>query len=242
MKLTKGYFKYVLEVMAIVIGVSISFYVEEWREDRGEHDEYLVYLDKMRQDLKQDSLYLQVFGSRYSSDFKSAKNIYNILYRDTTISDYKHFVQELIFVFRSAEVKLQSNTFDELQAAGKLRLVEDDSLRFSMISYYPPIEIWNNTLPNRNYKALDIIIRHAPVDLLLNDDFDPFNGSTITKEFNFKAIAEDVIPKLISDDEFHYLFKNSLRTLQAISEVIEDSKLWNQKLLKQLDAILKREG
>lgn len=54
----KKSFKFVFEVIAIVIGITLSFLVDEWREDRQLREETYKVLRLIQSDLKQDSMKL----------------------------------------------------------------------------------------------------------------------------------------------------------------------------------------
>lgn len=51
----KKYFKFIFEVIAIVLGITLSFVVDEWREKRQFREETLKVLKFIQSDLKQDS-------------------------------------------------------------------------------------------------------------------------------------------------------------------------------------------
>ena len=48
----KPYLKYFYEIIAIVIGITISFIVDEWREDRQNRTETVNSLSSIKEDLK----------------------------------------------------------------------------------------------------------------------------------------------------------------------------------------------
>jgi len=51
----KPYLKYVYEVIAIVVGITISFMVDEWREERQNREELVVALKLINKELISDS-------------------------------------------------------------------------------------------------------------------------------------------------------------------------------------------
>ena len=55
MKLKKQIIRYSFEFLVIVMGISVSFWINEWDETRSNKNQYLKDLKSIRNDLKNDS-------------------------------------------------------------------------------------------------------------------------------------------------------------------------------------------
>ena len=83
----KPYLKYVYEVIAIVVGITISFMVDEWREERQNREELVVALKLINKELISDSTslvgYLDIYHEAYEVLGKPNNNTYQSIWLNT---------------------------------------------------------------------------------------------------------------------------------------------------------------
>ena len=71
----KPYLKYVYEVIAIVVGITLSFMVDEWREERQNWEKEKVILKEIYNERKADSLMLSYNLQIHKNGFASCINL-----------------------------------------------------------------------------------------------------------------------------------------------------------------------
>ena len=54
--LGKKILTYLVEVIIIILGISISFGLNEWNKQRSDQSDYIKYLENLKQDIRIDSL------------------------------------------------------------------------------------------------------------------------------------------------------------------------------------------
>ena len=74
-----AYAKYLFEVLAIFVGITLSFMVDEWREDKQNREETVKALKMIREDLVQDTL-------SYNRILQSTE-LYDDLYKFQVLND-----------------------------------------------------------------------------------------------------------------------------------------------------------
>ena len=79
-----AYAKYIFEVLAIFVGITLSFMVDEWREDKQNREETLTALGIIKEDLQQDSINIkynifitEFLSSNYQYQFANNQRLEN---------------------------------------------------------------------------------------------------------------------------------------------------------------------
>jgi hypothetical protein len=128
---------YLIEILVIILGISISLILEEWRDRGKEHQLESIYLKNLLTDIETDSVSLknaidgtvtllisgnQLLGYSRSPDSK------NINYGQTK-TDVRSILGRPNFISSDA-------TFSDLKSSGNLHLIRDIGLKNSLFAYY----------------------------------------------------------------------------------------------------------
>jgi hypothetical protein len=128
---------YLIEIFVIILGISISFVLEEWRDRGKEHQLETIYLRNLLSDSETDSISLKnaIDGTK------------NMLMHGNQLLDYTRNPQSKNISFDLIKMDVQSilgrpnfissdATFSDLKSSGNLHLIRDIDLKNSLFSYY----------------------------------------------------------------------------------------------------------
>ena len=127
--------KYVLlEIIIVIIGISIAFWLNNWGEERKERALEIEFIKALRSDLATDSV-------AFATQVKYNKEGFRHLNRFVDILRNKEYENDSIswfvgrFMNRNNWI-LNTNTYDILKSGGKLDVISDFQLRNEMSVFY----------------------------------------------------------------------------------------------------------
>ena len=135
----KSSLKYVYEVIAIVVGITISFMVDEWREESQNRKETLTLLSSIKEDLTMDTITIQ----KAIDQFKWArKNYYfasfgrpSILHYDSAYK-YIHYLIDYL-----STATLRNNGYDQFKSTLNNPVMENEGILKVLSEYYDESDI-----------------------------------------------------------------------------------------------------
>ena len=128
------------EIVLVVIGILIALQVNNWNENRKSKISEIKILNRLRQDLVTDTLYLKERLQRTilqkAEQYEFVHEIYN------TQKSEKEFRKVLkLQNWDSDNLVLQTSTYEELKSSGQINLVENEGLKIQMINLYREYEV-----------------------------------------------------------------------------------------------------
>lgn len=128
--------KYVSEILVIFIGISISFFFDEWRENRRDEETIKKHLTFLRTNLIQDTIQLTGMVN-YGNQFVS--NIHKLAYfkHDSEITDSISFYIDNAASYLT--FKPNQMAYEEIRQTAHTNLIKNDSLKTLFLSYYTSI-------------------------------------------------------------------------------------------------------
>ena len=131
--------KYISEVLVIFIGISISFFFDEWRENRKDKETMRKHLTVLKNNLVQDTLQLTLM-IKYGNSF--VRNIDKLVYfeKDSEITDsLTQYIDNAAsyLVFKPNQI-----AYEEIKQSAHTNLIENDSLKTLFLYHY------TSTIPN----------------------------------------------------------------------------------------------
>ena len=134
------FFKYsryaIGEIVLVVIGILIALQINTWNEERKSKKATLVYMDRLIDDLKSDTLMLSDHIQAAVLKNQFCKQIKSIVDQKEIIQDTKVFVIKLQGVGRLLRPSVSTNTIDDLKSTGNLKLVKELNITNSIRNYY----------------------------------------------------------------------------------------------------------
>ena len=232
--------KYTLEFIVIVTGISLSFWINEWDNNRMNSDKELYFLNGLKNDLEK-----QLNSLNNYNEFSNQ----TIDYGASILEDYSIF--ETLSKTDSLNIKLSrlmysrsypeiNTTFNELKSTGQFNLFKEKLLASKVIKYYQDSENYKNRLT----KNIDIVYYNEIFPIIKSSIIiDPNNFGYENKKINMLGIEKSFnIILNNSKKEFELANAISLRIVVAntnksyIEIMIKEAKILldmiNNELIK----------
>lgn len=128
--------KYISEILVIFIGISMSFFFDEWRQNRSDEETIKKHLSVLKTNLVQDTLKLNFmidFGRR------SVNSIHQLTYfkQESEITDSLDFHIDNAASYLAFKPTLMA--YEEIRQTAHTHLIRNDSLKTLFLSYYTSI-------------------------------------------------------------------------------------------------------
>ncbi len=137
---------YLAELLILVLGISLSFILNEWRQDRSERKLETELMMQFRENLILDSISLSAQIQSLDLRMKAAQNLLLVdessPYSDTT-------ARNLIFIMNFGGFYPTDITYQEMRSLGNSRLIKNKELLQEIIQLYETdfdlLAEWSNT-------------------------------------------------------------------------------------------------
>ncbi|MEP2936167.1 MAG: hypothetical protein ABJM06_12835 [Gilvibacter sp.] len=127
--------RYLTEILIIIIGISLSFALNDWEQRKSDKKEYSSYLKRLQEDIRIDSLQMVNDKSSYRNKIRGV---------DLIFSYHSGFSRDSIALLGEAQNALQGfikflpndNTFQILSSTGDFKVFTNDSLVSELFQLY----------------------------------------------------------------------------------------------------------
>lgn len=128
--------KYVSEILVIFIGISMSFFFDEWRQNRQDEEAVKKHLAFLRTNLVQDTLQLT---SMINIGHKIVRSSHKLVYfkQDSEITDSISFHIDNAASYLT--FKSNQMAYEEIKQTAHTNLIRNDSLKILFLSYYTSV-------------------------------------------------------------------------------------------------------
>ena len=142
MRLKKQIIRYSFEFLVIVLGISVSFWINEWDKSRSNNAQYVKDLKSIQNDLKNDSIMFAKVKYQLDRGKLKINTLINEieLYQNKQI-DYNEFSSRMIkigFLYDNQTFFMTDATFKSLISSNRIDLFSDN-LHSLMNDYYESI-------------------------------------------------------------------------------------------------------
>lgn len=123
-----------LEILIVIIGITIAFWLNNWGEERKERDLEMEFLKSLRTELATDSAAFAYQVGQNEKNLAGLNGFISLLRK----KDYKNdSVTRFIgsFLNRNNWI-INDNTFEVLKSGGKLDIISDFELRSDISAFY----------------------------------------------------------------------------------------------------------
>ncbi|MGB5394857.1 MAG: DUF6090 family protein [Lutimonas sp.] len=130
------YWRYALgEILLVVIGILIALQVNNWNENRIEHNRIKKYAKSLVKDLEQDIEMLKVSLIQAEDTYFRIDSLRNYVLQ----TEKENLSNTLIYTIAHDIIyrtySWNRSTFDELKSSGSLRIIANDSLKNKLVAY-----------------------------------------------------------------------------------------------------------
>lgn len=125
--------KYASEVIVIFIGISISFWFDEWRENRKNREMEHKILQNLKDNLAQDTLLLGKTARNVNAMVNGVEKLTRFE-RDADIMDSVSFYIDMAASYTG--ILINQTTYEEMKQTGNTRLIQNDTLKKAILGHY----------------------------------------------------------------------------------------------------------
>jgi hypothetical protein len=211
----------ILEILIVIVGITIAFWVNNWGEERKERALEIEFLKTLRSDLAEDSI---AFAAQVRENEKNVEQLYTFIrllrskdYQNAAIPN-KHVGR---FLNRNNWI-VNGNTFEILKSGGKLDIITNSELRNDISLFFRLRTFQSERLLDMSQDFVD-----NQMNIYLSKNSDYF----ISNKPNLDFIKEKEFQNLLVI--WAELTEDNLGAYEDILNDIED-------LITRLDTELKR--
>lgn len=223
----KKWTHYFWEFFMLFLAITLGFIVENWREHIVEHRREKQYISSMIEDLKSDTISLNIYLSNQRIAMTSYDSVIYLLNQTKRTSEQQ---KRLYYIIRIALryndfPKFEGITYEQMKSSGNLRLIREQNVADSISHYYSKTKETSDA-------TSQLLLRQQSLLGIEGDLFDGlvFHNMLDKKTFAFTEPAGDV--QLVTDDRkiinkcivsLHYLFSITLYSMKSIQNQIDEA-------------------
>lgn len=125
--------KYISEILVIFIGISISFFFDEWRDNRKDDEIIKKHLTVLRTNLVQDTLNLTPQINYGSKLVKSIDKLAYFKFDSQIIDSISFYIDNAASYL---DFRPNQMAYEEIRQTAHTNLIKNDSLKTLFLSYY----------------------------------------------------------------------------------------------------------
>lgn len=136
----RNYLPYAIgEIILIVFGILIALQINNWNEKRKKEKAEIQYLQRLKIDLAQDTLYFnQRIKTAKNAVERNTKAIRMAYLTQHNLTELKKLLD--LHSFFTEPLIIQNDTYSELTSSGSLNIFLNDSLKIAIIRFYQEAE------------------------------------------------------------------------------------------------------
>ena len=204
--MNKYLIKYSLEFIVIVTGITLSFWINEWNNNRMNREKEIFFLNGLKSDLE-----IQINSFKNYDNFsKRTIDLGASILEDYT--QYQSFSKTDSLNFKLSRLMYSSSypsintTFNELKSTGQFTLFKDKILASKIIKYYQDSENYNIRIT----KNTDIVYYNQIFPIIKSSTIiDPNNFGFNNKKINMIGL-EKLIATILNNSEKEFELVNAI--------------------------------
>jgi len=205
--------KYTLEFFVIVTGISLSFWINEWDNNRMNSDKELYFLNGLKNDLEKQLYSLNNFDEFSNQTIQIGASILEDYSINKNLEETDSLNFKLSRLMYSRSYPSINTTFNELKSTGQFNLFKEKLLASKIIKYYQDSENYKDRLT----KNIDLVYYNEIFPIIKSSIIiDPNNFGYKNKKINLIEIEKSLNTILNnSKKEFELANAVSLRIVVA---------------------------
>jgi hypothetical protein len=220
-----NFWKYVVEIFIIFVGISISFLFDEWRTRRNDKELLVKHLSELKGNLIQDTIILSGAELISKKLVRASKRLLDFRQQSEIVDSLDFFIDGAASY---ADFYAKQSAFEELKQTARTSLISDDSLKILLLSYYttyvPHCREWCTV--NKSYTMDQLIPEMTNFFPVVPDPMNVVTANEKVKALKIKKLRNLLLTSVTYKQE-------SLRVL-----LMTKSKA--KQLLEKIEAELKK--
>ncbi len=133
------YLRYAIgEIVLVVIGILIALTINDWNDAKKNAESELIYYCRILEDFDLDKQLIDELKDKANYRIDSSKKI--LLDLDSGKKEKHYILNQFILATRSEVYEPRNATFKDLISSGNLKLLDDITIKNSLIQYYSELE------------------------------------------------------------------------------------------------------
>ena len=160
---------YLIEIFVIILGISITLALEEWRDNAKERRLEQVYLKNLLTDIGLDRQSLANTSHETQTIIDRGNELLaHIRNPDSGAMSFGQLVTDVRAILGRPKFQSNDATFSDLKSSGNLHLIEDIQLKNVLFSYYNEVQSINNNQDAEQQATIALsgsyFLRQIPLD------------------------------------------------------------------------------
>ena len=189
---TRQYIYYAIgEILLVMVGILLALQVNNWNEEKKKAAEMITYHERLSKDIDRLMQDLETSKEQADKNYEAITTSLDALNAGVLAagqdSVFRHFL-DTYFKFALSTQKL--NTFQEMQSAGKLELIQNKEL-LDMLAEVIDRQDFINSVNETFHQDSHLSSDYLDPYVLYVFEKDSSGDMDIEFDFNFKAMAKD---------------------------------------------------
>ncbi|MUP43464.1 hypothetical protein FLP08_12835 [Gramella aestuarii] len=235
---TGQYLKYAIgEIVLVVIGILIALQINNWNETSKLKKEEVVYLKRLKLDLKKDTIYYNTSIDRANLLIdRNTLFLQKIYDEQRSIDEGKYLMN--IPLWDSEYLTIQDNTFRELVSSGKLNIISNPGLKVAVVDFYRKIEVQENYMKEFNEYSRELMANYVSThpgtikQTRKPDELDKILNASMFRLEDFKFLNNPSDSQFQALEDIVLVYKNKH---EIFVDQFQELKNVSKDLLNQID-------
>ncbi|MPR34427.1 hypothetical protein [Salmonirosea aquatica] len=127
--------EYILEIVVIILSISISFALDEWKDNRRRQELEELYLKELAEDIASDMNQLKEVVAETRLIVQKTESL-SKLGQEGTSPGYDQFAKDVRFIFKRPRFVARDATFSDLKSTGNMQVISSFPLKNALFDYY----------------------------------------------------------------------------------------------------------
>lgn len=237
--LKEEWYKYLLEILVITIGILGAFALNNWSEKRENKTKEAAYIISLKKDLEYQ---VEEIKLQYQISDLMAKKLKNVILnfnKNKRFNLSKSIIGDLSNLTMRRTFAVKNPTYIELLSTGNLALIEGNPLREELTKYYQELERIGTVIQKNNDIKDFSILPHAfhLIESVGPNGYNPSSGfdNSISDSDEQDLLIKEV-EGILKDDQNRLTLINLVRyrhgTLLSDMQLLEGVKSETERLLE----------
>jgi hypothetical protein len=208
-----GWLRLSLELIAVFVGITAGFFVNNYQESRRDQNLEQKYLESFRTNLVADSLEIQAHIQENQNNLNVSRRAVMAMRGSGLSKDSALAVMQLMATFNN--FNMQDATYESIVNSGNLGLIGDYNLKEELVSYYRSRDDIDEVEQVLNNYINDYIIPYLfdKIDLItgdMSDDFDPMSREFKNMTGGYYVLMDQKVDLILDLDSLNHALISNL--------------------------------